>query len=57
MDKESILIELEKQSLDIQKQSYEKLSVIQKWITFFGVVTIITLIIGIISGITVMANL
>jgi len=57
MDKESILIEIEKQSLDIQKKSLEKLTAIHNWMTFFGVVTIISLAAGLISVIAILANM
>ena len=57
MDKESILIEIEKQTLDIQQKSFEKLTAIHKWVVFFGAVTIISLVAGLISVFAVLSNI
>jgi pyruvate/oxaloacetate carboxyltransferase len=52
-----LLIDTEKKNLETEKKVLQELSTIRKWIEFFGIVTIISLIGGIIALLSVISNL
>jgi pyruvate/oxaloacetate carboxyltransferase len=52
-----LLIDTEKKNLETEKKVLQELSTIRKWIEFFGIVTIISLIGGVIAVFAVISNL
>lgn len=52
-----LLIDTEKKNLETQQKVLEELSTIRKWVAFFGIVTIISLVGGVIALFTVLSNL
>ncbi|MBQ5398107.1 MAG: hypothetical protein IIU14_01580 [Ruminococcus sp.] len=52
-----LLIDTEKKNLETQQKVLQELSTIRKWVTFFGIVTIVSLACGVIALFTVMSNL
>ena len=44
-----VLIEIEKQTLEIEKRALHELALIRKWVVFFGILTVIGLVVGLFS--------
>ena len=51
-----LLIETEKQSLETEKKALEELSTIRKWVMFFGILTVIGLLGGVIAAVTALSS-
>ena len=52
-----LLIDTEKKNLETEKKVLQELSTIRKWIEFFGIVTIISLVGSVIAVFAVISNL
>ena len=52
-----LLIDTEKKALDAQTKALKELSVIRIWVTFFGVISVISLVSGFIAAISALSRL
>ncbi len=52
-----LLIDTEKKNLETEKEVLQELSKIRKWVEFFGIVTIISLVGSVIAVFAVISNL
>ena len=51
-----LLIDTQKKALDTETKLLEELTTIRKWVTFFGVLSVISLIFGVIAGLTALTH-